>query len=155
MSGRPSDAERPVLHGEPERQAFPIHEIAMITPAVPPSTLVQRALRLRCPRCGTGRLFSGWFTMPERCRACGFRYERAPGYFLGSSYINYGLTAVVLIAGYLVLHYGFGLTNKAVAPWLATFCVLFPLWAFRYARALWLALDCHFDRSVLEDDELT
>jgi hypothetical protein len=80
-------------------------------------------------------------------------YERAPGYFLGSSYINYGLTAVVLIIAYLVLHYGLDLTNRQVAPWLAGFCVLFPLWVFRYARALWLAVDCHFDRSVLADDE--
>jgi uncharacterized protein (DUF983 family) len=122
-------------------------------PLLPLGTLLSRALRLRCPRCGSGRLFSGWFTMPERCSGCRFKYERAPGYFLGSSYINYGLTAVVLIIAYLVLHYGFHLTNQQVAPWLAGFCVLFPLWAFRYARALWLAIDCHIDRSVLSDDE--
>lgn len=113
--------------------------------------LVARALRLRCPRCGRGPLFAGWFKMPERCTGCGLKFERAPGYFLGSSYINYGATAVMLIVAYPVLHYGFDLTNQQLAPWLSGLCVLFPLWAFRYARALWLALDCQFDASVYEE----
>lgn len=120
---------------------------------VPPETLIGRALRLRCPRCGVGRLFTGWFTMPQRCSECGFRLERPGGYYLGSSYINYGLTAVALLGAYLVLHFRFGWTNQQLAPWLAAFCVLFPLWAFRYARALWLAMDCHFDQSVLADED--
>lgn len=124
-------------------------------PAPRPSleTLIGRALRLRCPRCGTGRLFIGWFTMPERCSECGLKYERAPGYFLGSSYINYGLTAVALTILYVALHFGLGWTNRELTFPLVTFCVLFPLFSFRHARALWLALDCHFDKAVLEDRE--
>ena len=116
-------------------------------------TLIKRALQLRCPRCGQGRLFTGWFSMPERCSECRLKYERAPGYFLGSTYINYGATAVILLLGYLVLHDGFGLTNRQLAKPLVAICVLFPLWAFRYARALWLAFDCHFDESILRGDE--
>lgn len=91
--------------------------------------------------------------MPERCSHCQFRLERPGGYYLGSSYINYGLTAVSLIAIYFVLHFQLGWTNQQLAPWLAGYCVLFPLWAFRYARALWLAMDCHFDSTVLADEE--
>lgn len=114
-------------------------------------TLISRALRLHCPRCGEGKLFTGWFTMPERCSGCNLKFERAPGYFLGSAYINYGVTAVVLIFTYPLLHYGFNLTNQQLAPWLSGVCIAFPLWFFRYARALWLALDCHFDASVYEE----
>lgn len=115
-------------------------------------TLLGRALRLRCPRCGRGDLFLGWFTMPERCSSCAFKYERAPGYFLGSTYVNYGMTAVVLMAAYFVLHFGFRWSNRDLAAPLSAFCVLFPLWAFRYARAIWLAMDCHFDHNVLSDE---
>lgn len=122
-------------------------------PKPPIEKLVGRALRLRCPRCGTGRLFNGWFTMPQRCSDCRLKYERAPGYFLGASYINYGLTAVLLLFVYPTLHYGVGLSNKELAPWLAGLVILFPLLAFRYARALWLALDCQFDQSLLEIDD--
>ncbi len=126
-------------------------------PSPPPrptlEMLIGRALRLRCPRCGQGKLFLGWFTMPERCSACSFKYERAPGYFLGSAYINYGLTAVTLTAMYFFLHFGLDLSNRELAAPLAAFCVVFPLLVFRHARALWLALDCHFDASVLVSDD--
>jgi len=120
-------------------------------PKPPVETLIARALRLRCTRCGQGKLFTGWFTMPERCSHCNFKYERDPGYFLGSAYINYGVTAVILLIAYPILHYGFALTNQQLAPWLAGLCVVFPLWAFRYARALWLALDCQFDASAYDE----
>lgn len=90
--------------------------------------------------------------MPERCENCGLKYERAPGYFLGSAYVNYGITAIVLMASYFSLHFGVGWTNRQLAVPLAGFCMLFPLFAFRYARAIWLALDCHFDSSVLSDE---
>lgn len=127
------------------------------TPAPPPrptfETLVGRALKLRCPRCGVGKLFTGWFTMPERCSECRLKYERAPGYFLGSTYINYGLTAVMLTAMYFTLHFGLGWSNRQLAGPLAIFCILIPLMFFRHARALWLALDCHFDKSVLTSDD--
>lgn len=114
-------------------------------------TLIGRAMRLRCPRCGEGRLFSGWVRMPERCRECRLKFERAPGYFLGSTYINYAITAVSLTIAYMVLHFGFDLSNRQLAWPLAAFCVIFPILSFRYARALWLAIDCHIDRSILED----
>jgi uncharacterized protein (DUF983 family) len=120
-------------------------------PAV--ETLIGRALRLRCPRCGTGKLFIGWFTMPERCSECRLKFERAPGYYLVSAYINYGLTAVLIIALYFALHFGAGWTNRQLTIPLVAVCVVFPLFSFRYARALWLALDCHFDRSVLAGEE--
>ncbi|MCA9074092.1 MAG: DUF983 domain-containing protein [Planctomycetaceae bacterium] len=116
-------------------------------------TLVSRAMKLRCPRCGIGQLFTGWFTMPERCSECRFKYERASGYFLGSTYINYGLTAVSLTAIYFALHFGMGWSNRQLAAPLAVFCVLVPMLFFRHARALWLALDCHFDASVLASDD--
>lgn len=87
--------------------------------------------------------------MPERCAVCGLKYERAPGYFLGSAYINYGITAVLLTVAYFALHFGIGLSNRALTPYLVGFCILFPLLTFRYARALWLAMDCHIDKSVI------
>ena len=117
----------------------------------PAGTLISRALRLRCPRCGHGKLFTGWFTMPQRCSGCNFKFERDPGYFLGSTYLNYGATAVLLLIVYPALHLGWGFTNQELAPWLAGVCIVFPLWFFRYARALWLAMDCHFDASVYDE----
>lgn len=97
-------------------------------------------------------MFRGLLRMHAKCELCEFKYERAPGYFLGSTYINYGLTAVSMTILYVALHYGAGLTNKQLAVPLVTYCVLFPLLTFRYSRALWLGMDCYFDSTGFQSD---
>src|SRR3989442_2093698 len=72
-----------------------------------------RAVRLRCPRCGTTALFRGWFSMAEACALCRLRFERAQGYFVGAIYINYGATAILSIGGFFLL---WGLTALSTAP---------------------------------------
>ena len=120
-----------------------------------------RAWRLRCPRCGEGRLFVGWFRMYSHCYKCRLRYEREPGYFLGSVYINYGLTALLLIVIYLGMYFSnipqrhldtrFGQINLHLTISLA-FAVIFPLCFHRYARSLWMAFDQFWDPSRDERD---
>src|SRR3978361_101312 len=51
----------------------------------------RRALRLRCPVCGEGRLFAGW-TMHALCPACGFPFDREPGYWTNAVTLNFLLT---------------------------------------------------------------
>lgn len=114
---------------------------------------VAKALRLRCPQCGGGRLFAGWFRMFERCPNCKLLYERAPGYFLGSAYINYGLTALIMTATYIGLRFGAGIERNVLAPPLLIFCVIFPLFFFRYARSFWLAMDFYFDVTGFDESE--
>ena len=48
------------------------------TPLAPPTVrdLVVRALRLRCPACGRGRLYARWLHMYETCPVCGLKFER-------------------------------------------------------------------------------
>jgi uncharacterized protein (DUF983 family) len=116
-------------------------------------TAVSRALRLRCPRCGKGRLFRNWLIMPPKCLDCGLRYERAPGYFLGSAYINYGFVALTLTAMYMGLHFGAGISNQVLAGPLIAYSIIVPLILFRYARAWWLAMDCYFDPASFAEAE--
>ncbi|MCH2203431.1 MAG: DUF983 domain-containing protein [Fuerstiella sp.] len=106
---------------------------------------LSQAVRIRCPYCGEGRLFAGLFRMHCVCSECGTRLEREPGYFLGSTYINYGITAGFSTLTYVLLHIGLGWSNRVVMSGLMAFCLIFPLIFFRYARSLWLALDCFFD----------
>lgn len=68
-----------------------------------PLTLFGRALRLCCPQCGGGPLFTGWFRMAEACPSCGLRTERGEqGYIVGAYMFNIvaaeGLWAVLFIA---------------------------------------------------------
>ena len=99
----------------------------------PPQTLGQafsRGFKLKCPMCSAGRLFSGFIQMQKKCPECGFRFEREPGYFLGSTYINYGVTTLLTTWTYLVLRFGFEVSRSAMIPGLAAFCVIFPVLFF-------------------------
>jgi len=118
-------------------------------------TLVGRALRLRCPRCGRGKLFTGLLKMPLHCPDCRFVFERAPGYFLGSAYLNYGFMAITLTAMYMGLHFGLGVSNEVLAVPLGICCVIVPLILFRYARAWWLAMDCYLDTTGMTEGQST
>ena len=89
--------------------------------------------------------------MNNRCEKCEFTYEREPGYFLGSSYINYGWTAISMTVAYVFFHFTLGLPNYYVMPPLVTYSVVFPIFFHRYARALWLAFDCYFDHTEFTD----
>ncbi len=120
---------------------------------IPTGTIFKRAFRLRCPRCGQTKLFRGLFRMEPTCTECGFKYEREPGYFLGSAYVNYGLTALIVTFSYIVLRLILRIENHILIGPLAAFCVLFPLFSFRYARAFWMAMDCHFDRTGFDRED--
>jgi uncharacterized protein (DUF983 family) len=107
--------------------------------------LWRRALRLRCPACGGAPIFRGWFTMNDTCAACGRRLNRDAGYLLGSIYFNYGITATLVVVMYFTMYFNDWLTNNQRLFVLTAFTILFPLWFFRYARALWIAFDEHWD----------
>src|SRR4029079_1357728 len=69
------------------------HQDKAIWPEVEP---IAAGLKGRCPRCGEGRLFSGFLTVDKSCGVCGLDYSFAdagdgPGGF------------VILIIGFLVL----------------------------------------------------
>jgi uncharacterized protein (DUF983 family) len=104
-----------------------------------------RALRLRCPACGRAAIFRGWFTMHETCSSCGRRFNRGPGYLLGSIYFNYGVTAMLVLVMYFAMFFGGVLTDRQRLLVLSLFAAAFATWFFRYARALWIAFDERWD----------
>lgn len=110
-------------------------------------TVLWRGLRLRCPVCGRGKLFRGWFAMHGSCGECGLVFQREPGYWLGSIYFNYGLTALLVTVGYLGLWFADVVSPEALVAILAGFAVVFPVWFFRYARSLWIGFDHLMDPS--------
>ncbi len=96
-------------------------------------------------------MFTGLFRMHERCAHCSLKYEREPGYFLGSIYINYGVTALLITTSWVTLRYGYEFEARTLLIPFAMFLVLFQVLFFRYARALWLAMDCQFDQSLFNE----
>ena len=92
---------------------------------------VRGILHQLCPRCRTGRIFrkSVWLFpgMYERCPACGLRFEREDGYFLGAMYIGYGLgVGALAVLSFLVWEVLRWPLMKSVAGGIVLFLPLAP-----------------------------
>jgi uncharacterized protein (DUF983 family) len=105
--------------------------------------MLLRSLARRCPRCGQGGLFRGWFRMVERCPRCGLRFEREEGAFLGAMALNYGVAGVIFMAvliGWMILDW----PDIRVVPLVLTCmaviaAVVILFWPF--SKTLWAAVD--------------
>ena len=79
--------------------------------------------------------------MHERCAACGFRYEREQGYFVGAIYLNYAATVAVAAGTVLLLDSIVGLSLAQQIVLGVALAALVPVLFFRYSRSLWLSVD--------------
>ncbi len=106
--------------------------------------LLGRVLRLACPACGRGRIFRRYFLRAERCAGCHRPFEREEGYWVGGSEVNmfasFGLSVLVCVPFLVLLEP----TPLLYAGVLGGHVVL-SLLAFRYSRAIFLALDYYLD----------
>jgi uncharacterized protein (DUF983 family) len=102
--------------------------------------LLGRAMRLRCPRCGRGKLYSHGYTMYERCVVCGWVFEREEGYWTGAMAVNLVATEIVVAAVVIPLAalqvpalplYGLGIP----------FTILLPILGYRHSKSVWMAID--------------
>lgn len=64
-------------------------------------TIVWRGLTRRCPQCGQGRLFDGWWTVRECCDACelGLRIREPDTWF--TMYMSMAFITGIFLAGML------------------------------------------------------
>ena len=107
-----------------------------------------RALRLRCPRCGQGRLMRTWFSLRGACANCALLFERGEedDYWLGAYLLNFIVTEVVfaLMLGVILV------ATWPNPPWTTVIVMgvvqmcLTPILFYPFAKALWLAFDLVF-----------
>jgi Uncharacterized protein conserved in bacteria len=109
--------------------------------------MLWRAMTLRCPHCGGGRILADWFHMKERCPRCGLHLHREESdYFLGAY-----MVALFIMEGFFAL--GFMLVLVLTwpsPPWDAIqyggalVMLIGVLAAYPFANTLWLAIDLIF-----------
>ena len=117
---------------------------------------IGRALRLRCPVCGTRPIFlplrrvrnlDDWFRPLDGCPRCGYAYEREPGYFLLAIFgFNLGFAAWVGITVFTLLSVFDDVAGMPYWQLLAMTVLPIPfinVLVARHAKALFIALD-HF-----------
>lgn len=111
--------------------------------ALSTGVMLRRGLRRRCPVCGQDKLFRRWIAMVDDCPGCGLTFQRVPGQWLGSWFLNVllaqVLVIVILLGGSIAAYPDpplllLGLVGGAVT-------VAFPIWFFPYSRMLWVAID--------------
>ena len=109
--------------------------------------LFARALRLRCPNCGKGRLFTSWFRMRPRCPVCGIAVERGEeGYQVGSYMFNIIAAELVFAAVFI----GVVVLTWPTPPWTllqyggVALMVIAPFIFFPFSKTLFLAFDLFF-----------
>jgi hypothetical protein len=93
--------------------------------------------------------------MNESCTACGTSFKREQGFYLGSIYINYGATVIGTGALYALLVLALGWSHKAALAACLVAAVVFPIWFFRWARSLLLALDGSVNQQQAADSDTT
>lgn len=92
--------------------------------------------------------------MHKECASCGTKFEREPGFFLGSIYINYGLTALLVAIFYPVLLFTKTVPETPLLWGCFLFTLIFPMLLFRHSRSLWLGFDEWYDsRSQYKEQE--
>src|SRR5699024_3261175 len=118
--------------------------------------LLSRGVRKKCPHCGTGHLFRGWFRMIDRCRGCGLRFEREPGFFVGAYLINFAVTVILLFIGAMafiaVKAIDHDASPRTILIISVVIALLFPPFFYPYSRTIWSAFD--IGMTPLEDSEL-
>lgn len=107
-------------------------------------TMFVRAIRLRCPQCGSRRTFiRRWFWRYDRCRTCGIRWRREQGFELGAIGLN-------LLFTFLALAIGMVAAFVATTPDFPVFAmtigfmagaIVVPLVLYPFTNTIWLAVD--------------
>lgn len=120
----------------------------MTTPVDPhplpsPVKMLVRGLFRRCPRCGGGKLFTGWLKMRPRCPRCGMCFEREEGFFLGAFVVNFGVMLIALAAFIAV---GVAVTLPDPPPGKLALGgslvgILVPIFFYPMSRTFWSAID--------------
>jgi uncharacterized protein (DUF983 family) len=115
--------------------------------------LLWSILTNRCPRCRKGHLFENsnpyhfktTMTMPGHCPVCGQRFELQTGFYFGTGFVSYGVSALLLGAIFIAWSLTVGLSYMdnsifwCLGTGIVTLLILQPILQ-RLARSIWIAL---------------
>ena len=108
--------------------------------------MLLRGAAKRCPACGRGRLFTGWFRMADRCPTCAYRFEREEGFFLGAYVMNLviaqGLVILLAVVPAIVLfNTDPDASLKPIVAGGALAAVVAPFFFYPWSKTLWVAVE--------------
>ena len=113
--------------------------------------MLGRGASRRCPRCGSGRVFRGWFRLVERCPRCDYLFAREEGFFLGAFVINFGVTiaGLAVVMAVLISLLATGASGQALViagAAAAAEAVVVPIVFYPLSKTIWAAIDLAMHR---------
>jgi uncharacterized protein (DUF983 family) len=106
-----------------------------------------RGVRKRCPRCGQGAIFDGWYTVRESCAACQFDFVAAQSETWAFMYISTAAMTGAIVLGMLLLHPGDLLLGRAVVLMMAIVLILLSL---PYRKGLAMAIEFVIEERLVQ-----
>ena len=108
--------------------------------------MLGRGLLKRCAVCGSGKLFTRWFRMKERCPRCGYLFEREEGFFLGAYVINLAFAQgmVILLAVVPLIVRLADDPQASILPFVVgglVGAVVGPMVFYPWSKTVWTAFD--------------
>lgn len=109
----------------------------------------------KCPHCHKGQVFQGnnpysfknGLKMNDSCTECGLKYEREPGFFYGSLYVNYALTSGIFIVLYLSDALWIHMDTVLLLTIIITVILgLYPV-TYRWGRLFWINFFIRYDKN--------
>ena len=107
--------------------------------------MIRRGVRRRCPLCGGTRAwFTGYYRTQDRCRTCGFKWERGlAGFMTGAMTMNIIIT-FLLIAVTMVTLFVITFPDPPVLPLigiLVAIAIAVPLLIRPFTYTIWSSVD--------------
>lgn len=107
----------------------------------------------KCPRCNEGDLFinKNWYklnniaAMPDRCPVCGQDFKIEDGFYLGATYVSYGITVGLAVPLLAAAYYLFHLDFMALLPILVALLLVLTPPIVRVSRSIWINFFVHYD----------
>ncbi len=108
--------------------------------------MLGRGLLKHCAVCGSGKLFTRWFRMKERCPRCGYLFEREEGFFLGAYVINLAIAQgmVILLAVVPLIVRLANDPDASILPFVVgglLGAVVAPMVLYPWSKTVWTAFD--------------
>ncbi|MBR9921371.1 MAG: DUF983 domain-containing protein [Bacteroidetes bacterium] len=106
----------------------------------------------KCPKCHTGDLFETGsfsfnkpFEMPDHCPHCSQNYMPEPGFYYGSMFLSYIMSAFFCLFFIMFFHWVLDWSMGASFLLLLAVGGIFFVWFFRFARAVWINININYD----------
>jgi uncharacterized protein (DUF983 family) len=122
-------------------------------PNVGTISMIGRALRRKCPRCGA-KAFQSYFRLNDDCTNCGLHFEREEGYWVGALIINTSIT----FGTFILIFVGGILLTWPDVPWALLMVLtvginlILPIVFYPQSKTIWSALEMSWH--PLEEKEI-